>query len=462
MPQTTALNARKEEGGSKKLKLRARDERGAVLVIVALVMSALLTLSAGGIMLFTLYGSHREMQKAADQAALAGAAALPLLRPGQVLGEVPGLNLAYNLTDNVGLDVPLKSLVQGIPDPRAVACAYGSKSMEGTSANLVTKFGSPPSPAASTFCSSSPWNDGRINPTLNSLSTPLSACVNSLTSSINGVIATLTSSLSNLVCLPLLGCALGTVTESVNDTIARLQSVLVSVQNLEALAPALLTPEMTVTVKSGVKPPMLSVITGSDGVQMTATATAERRLKNAIVLPDTPALTGVSLNSALATTRPTVMNALSTANGQLNQLMTGLNVPACQNLLDPNDKIVKDISDIYNPPASGPAPTGRDLINGATAAATRAAGQAGTTVDQLAGEAFLVIRQGATPSTLSSLLGPAFSLLGLSGALGSLQIPAVDVAVVAAHNLEKNNISNPDLISDAVSARGLFTATLVR
>lgn len=447
------------------MKRHVRDERGAVLVIVALVMSVLLTLSAGGIMLFTLYGSQREMQKAADQAALAGAAALPLLRPGQVLNAVPGLNTVYDLTDNVGLDVPLKA-VGGIPDPRAVACAYGSASMSGSSANLIGSFGAAPSPAPSTLCSSAPWSDSRIIPSLNSLSTPLSTCVNNLTTAINGVITQLTNSLNSLLCLPLLGCVLSTVTTAVNNTIARLQAVLLSVQNLEALAPALLTPKMTVTVKSGVQPPMLSFVTGNNGVQMEVTSVAERRLKNAVVLPDTTGLTGVNLNAALATTKPTVMNALAAANTQLNTLFgsspAGLNVSGCQNLLSPTDKVVQDISDIYNPPASGPAPTGAQLLQGATAAATRAAGQAGTTVDALAGEAFLVIRQGATPTTVSSLLGPVVNLLGLSGTLGLLQVPAVDVAVVAAHNLEDGNISNPDLIQDAVSARGLFTATLVQ
>jgi hypothetical protein len=34
--------------------------------------------------------------------------------------------------------------------------------------------------------------------------------------------------------------------------------------------------------------------------------------------------------------------------------------------------------------------------------------------------------------------------------------------MVAAHNLEDGNISNPDLITDAAAARGLFTATLVK
>lgn len=88
-----------------KLQLRARDEKGAVLVIVAIFTLVLLTLSVGGIMMFSVYGANREMQKAADQAALAGAAALPLLRPGVALSSL-NLNPVYNLTDNYGLDVP--------------------------------------------------------------------------------------------------------------------------------------------------------------------------------------------------------------------------------------------------------------------------------------------------------------------------------------------------------------------
>ena len=439
-------------------------------------MSTLLILSAGGIMLFTLYGAQREMQKSADQAALAGAAALPLLRPGVALGSLP-MNTVYELTDDVGLDVPLKSAINGIPDPRAVACAYGTRSLQTDSAHLVNEFGGAPNPAPSSYCASGPWNDPRVNPSLNPLSTPLSACVNGLTTSINGVISQLNNSLNTLLCLPLV-CNLTDVTNQVNDTIARLKSVLTSVQNLEALSPALLTPKMTVRVHSGVEPPMLSLITGGNGVQMMVESVAERRLKNAVVLPNTPRLTEVSLNSALASAKPAVTNALSQANAQLNTLMGsapgGLNLSSCQNLLDPNDKVVKDIMDIYNPPASGgPAPTGQTLLNGAMAAAQGAASRAGTNVDQLAGEAFLVINQGPGPTTLSSLLGPVFNLLGLSSTLGMLQIPAVDVAIVAAHHLEDGNLAKGDcdpttptpegdFICDALAARGLFTATLVK
>jgi putative Flp pilus-assembly TadE/G-like protein len=453
-----------------KLKIRARDEKGAVLVIVAIVMTALLTLSAGGILVFTLYGANREMQKAADQAALAGAAALPLLRPGVAL-ESLNMNPVYRLTNNVGLDVPLKSLVSGVPDPRAVACAYGHYNMggpqgdktalEGPNARLIKIYGSAADPfAGGTYCSNAPWSDGRVLPTVNGLATPLTGCINSLTSSLTSLISQLQGALS----LPLLGGILG----NINATINQVTGVLNAVKNLEALSPALLTPEMTVQIRSGVNPPMMSFITGSNGIQMTVEATAARRLKNAVVLPNTPGLTGVSLNTALAATKPTIMNALNgpgaaSLNNQLNTLMSGLGLSGCQNLLSSSSKLVQDIDDIYNPPAGGPAPTARDLIAGATTAAQQSAAGAGQNVNDLAGEAVLLIRQGPNPSSLSSLLGPVFSLLGpVLGVPLTTQIPAMDVVAVAAHNLEDGNISNPDLISDLAAARGLFTATLVK
>ncbi|HEU4868725.1 MAG TPA: hypothetical protein VFV09_13495 [Actinomycetota bacterium] len=429
-------------------------------------MSVLLTLTAGGVMLFTLYGSQREMQKAADQAALAGAAGMPLLRPGVALSSLP-LNTVYDLTDDVGLDVPLKGL-NNVPDPRAVACAYGTSGLAADSAKFVNSFGVTASGLPSSYCSSSPWSDARVNPSLNSLTTPLSTCVNGLTTSINGVISQLQGSLAGLLSNPLIGLLLAplglnvtSLTNTVTGTITTLTGTLDSVKNLEALAPALLTPEMTVTVTDKVKPPIVGLVTGGDGVQMKVTATAQRRLKNAVVLPATPGLLNTDLNTALNTTKPQVLNALTAANTQLNGLMTRFGLSSCQNLLAPTSSIYQDISDIYSPPASGTY-TGRDLIEGATDAVNRIAGESGTATNALAGEAFLVIRQGATPTTLSGLLGPVTSLLGLSSTLQTLPIPALDVAMVAAHNLEDGNISNPDLITDAAAARGLFTATLVK
>jgi hypothetical protein len=304
-----------------------------------------------------------------------------------------------------------------------------------------------------------------VNPTLNSLSTPLSTCVNGLTTNItnltNSLLSGKQSLLGNLLGLLGLGMTAAQVTALVDSTVAQLNGVLKSVQNLEALSPALLTPEMTVTVTDKVKPPLVGLITGGDGVQMKVTATAKRHLKNAVVLPNTPALLGTDLNAALNTTKPQVLNALSTVNTQLNSLMSGLGMSGCQNLLAPSSSIYQDISDIYSPPASG-SYTGRDLIRGATDAVNRVVSSSGVTAQNVAGEAFLVIRQGVTPNTLSGLLGSLVNNLGLSSTLKTLPVPALDVALVAAHNLEDGNISNPDLITDAAAARGLFTATLVK
>ncbi|MEX2587088.1 MAG: pilus assembly protein TadG-related protein [Actinomycetota bacterium] len=443
----------------KSLKLRSHDEDGAVLIVVALVTVVLLILSAGGVMLLTLYGSQREMQKSADQAALAAAAALPLLNPGQTMDALP-LVTYYELSDDAGLDVPVRGL-ENVPDPRAVACAYGTRALQSDSANLVSKFGN--SFVGSGYCANEPWSDGRVGVTLNSLGTPLSQCLSSLTTDINSVISELESGLNGLVSLTLslLGLTQEEAEEDVEEVVLQLEALLASVQNLEALSPALLTPEVTATVTDRVSPPYMQIATGGDGVEMTVSATAERRLKNAVVLPKSPGLLDVDLNAALAETKPEIENAMSEVNAQLNTLVGQLGLGECEDLLDPNEKLYRDISDIYNPPTSGAAPSGRDLLSGATAAAQRAAGDSGNSVDALAGEAFVVINEREVgPKTISQLLGPLVDLLGLSSLTKSLQIPAMDVVIVAAHNLEDGNISNPDLITESAEARGLFTATL--
>lgn len=439
------------------IRNRARDEQGAVLIVVALVMSALLILTAGGIVSFTLYGANRELQRAADQAALAGAAALPPLNPGVVANNfpvVPGLDTAYNLAGNAGLNIPrLGSLV---PDPRAVACSYGHDSLSPGSARLINSFGAAPASPGPTVCAQSPWNDNRIIPTL--VSTDLAACVQNLVGAITARVNTLLGPVSGL--LGVLG-----VTAVVNQVLAPVNGL---VADLERLAPAVLTPKMTVQVRSAVNPPLFSIASGGNGIQMTVTATAQRRLKNAVVVPTTPGvpLTGLNFNTELLSqTRGVAMSTLDQVNTQLNNLMSQFPATAgCQNVLS---QVRTDIGDIYNPPSSG---VGQDLINAAVAATQSAAGRAGVTTGQLAGEAFYVIGAGPTPSTLASLVGPLSLLVQplLAPLLNATQIPTLDVAIIAAHNLAPGSLISggkvdpTKLISDAVQARGLFQATLVK
>jgi Flp pilus assembly protein TadG len=455
-------------------------------------MSVLLTLSAGGIMLFSLYGSQREMQKAADQAALAAAAGLPLLNPSQTLDGL-ALDYTYELLEGYGLD----SAVQGatnIPDPRAVACAYANRNLQGDTSRLVAKFGEGYNAGGS--CAGHVSGDARVNVTLGSLTSELSQCLSGLTPAINSLTTQLTTGLNNLLARPLiglLGITLGTVGDVVNgllpasllaplglnlsqvntlvqgvpNTIDGLDNVIESVQNLEALTPALLTPEVTVTVTERVTPPLMSMVGGGDGVRMTVSATAERRLKNVVVLPDAPLL-GVDLSSALNAAKPDILSTLTSVNTQLNTVMSTLqglglgNVAGCQNLLGPASQIYQDIDSLYSPPASAPF-TGADLVAGAMDSVIRIAGDSGAAIDDVAGEAFLVIAEGGpTPTTLQNLLGASAGALGLSSTLNSLPIPALDVALVAAHHLESGDPLSEEMMIDTLSARGLFTAVLVQ
>lgn len=431
-----------------RFKNRLSDDRGAVLIIVASFMVVLLTLSAGGIMLFTLYGANREMQKAADQAALAGAASLPLLDPGVLTNGFPVaplLDTTYSITDSTGLDIPR---IGSVPDPKAVACAYGTHNLKGSNAHLIGVFGAAPDSAPATVCASAPWSDVRVFPTVhpNNISNCLGGVVSGVTSRLNSVLG--------------LGGLLGLLGISLDDIMA---PVVELQDSLNKLAPALMTPTMTVEVHSGVEPPLLSFITGSNGVQMAVTATARRQLKNAIVLPDTGELVpGLNLNTALAMPRDDILETLDTINNQLNQLMVGLpGLESCQNVLVP---LRNDIADLYNPPDGGGPPI-RQVIDDAVLAADTAVTRGGPALNEMAGEAFLVISGEGSTQSLNTLLNiPLISILApaLRAVLESLQIPALDVGIVAAHEMRNGIMGNDELLPNTFEARGLFTATLVK
>ena len=456
----------------RKLQLRIRDERGAVLIIVALVMSTLLILSAGGIMLFTLYGSHREMQKAADQAALAGAAALPPLYPDAVLDNFPLPNTSpvYDFLGSRGLDIP--RLTGIVPDPRAVACEYGHESLEPISAKLIQQFGDAPTPTPSTVCS-----DKRVSPSLQS-----SAVLDCL----SGIVSRLSGELAPLRGLPIVG------DQIFNGVLRRVQRL---ADSIRMAAPAVLSPKMTVDVISGVKPPMMSFITGTNGLQMKATATAERRLKNAVVVPVTNprgSVADVNLNTALNQLQGPMISGLDTTRDLVrNQVTNRLGLPNCDAVFN---ELKTDLTSIYNPP-TGPAPTARQLVQTSANAAEQAAAATGVAVEQLAGEAFFLI--GTDPTnpgpTIGNITGQVVDDLGLSLAsrlvvdpavnaaltllnpvVRNMHVPIFDVVLVAFHNAGSGSIdktllcpsaSNPTgpcVTSDLVKARGAFTAVLVK
>lgn len=445
-------------------------------------------------MLFTLYGSHREMQKAADQGALAAAAGLPLLNPSQTLDSV-GLNQNYDLVSGLGLDTALHS-AHNIPDPRAVACAFAALNLQDDSARMVARFGNG-AVAGSGSCAAHSSGLGGVNVVpLPVGGNEIQDCVGQVTSAVTNLANQLNVGLAGLLntvlalgytvadlvnglvpallrpivvsALNLLGLSVSDVQNLINtvpQAIEQLDEIVNAVTNLQALAPALITPRVQVTVTDTVTPPLIGLIPGVGPVEMTVTATAERRLKNVLVLPGTP-LIGTDLNQSLNASRDTVMQSVGAVNDQLNGIMTllgntGVPLGNCQNLLAPGSTLYGAIEDVYNPPASAPF-TGMDLVQHSNEYVQGAAGRLPGTAGDLAGEAFLVIAQGGPSSTtLSGILGAGANQLGL-GSLINLPIPALDVALVAAHHLENGNIQNDQLIPDTLSARGLFTAKLVQ
>ena len=432
---------------------RMAEEDGGVLVLVAIVMPLLLLLTAGGITGFSLYASHRELQRAADQAALAGGASLPPADPNVLVENAP-----FPLPDTE----PVYAVVEGasgqnlprmrdlIPDPRAVACAIGLDALSGESAALVTAFGEtllePPigedGAPVSTVCT-----DLRVHPRIqaNPDNTTPVECANRLIEQVAedagpldidilnpGVLAPIENAINGLVRMP-----------------------------LDHVLPAAFAPRMRVTTYSKIRPPMLSMITGGDAGTMRASATAYRRIKNAVVVPILPAqrllldlgLTDpvdvmtnpVNLNRALNTAQKPLIDAIADADNRLDDVTSSLGLP-CQHLLH---NVRQDLRNIYDPP-TGPAPSARDVVDAAVTAAERTADRIGeaepdpSNPDSLAGEAFVLIGV-----TVNNLMQP----------VAATQIPILDMALVSMRRAADGDFRAAAISS--ANAHGAFRATLV-
>lgn len=432
------------------LAQRLDDEGGAVLIVVAMVMVPLTVATAFSVGVFTLYGVQREMQKAADQAAVAGAAALPPLDPDVAFETlpfpIPDTDPVFEITGDRLLDLP--RITDLVPDPRAVACAYGAESLSAESSNLVGAFGTDPTAPPATVCT-----DIRVYPSMQS--SPAYSCIENIAEDLESRLLILET---DPLLAPLVPDVLSAVMPPVEQAVAALGE----------LVPAALKPTMRVEINSGVVPPLLSVAIGEDGLEMQTQATAQRRLKNAVVVPLIPGgevgpviTDDVNLNTVLAEPQPALIDALGQVDGELNELNSQLNLTGCQDLLS---GLRQDLGDIYNPP-TGPAPSALDLIEASVTAAETAAIETGVAVTELAGEAYYAIGAGepvgSIGSVVSDVVGPllAPTALALLGPLTEAQIPTLDVAVVVFTDL--GNEDYHATVVDAANARGLFQATLV-
>ncbi|HEX2259065.1 MAG TPA: pilus assembly protein TadG-related protein [Actinomycetota bacterium] len=430
---------------------RARDERGAVVVVVALFMSLLILLAAGGITGFTLYAAHREMQRSADQAALAGAAAFPPFNPYTVLDDstpfpLPNTDPTYHISGDPTVDIPQEG--EQVPDPRAVACAYGQDGLSPISAPMLSSFGDPPSAPPPTVCA-----DTRVRPSMES---------NAVLKCVDGIVGTLRNRIDGALAsnpdlapyMPAIHSAVHSHTQALTD-------------GLNQSLPAVFAPRMKVDIVSGIKPPLLSLLTGDDGVEMRVSATASRSIKNAIVLNTTSHQhvwdvigDDTELNNKLKS--GPAITTLQNANTHLNNFLSGLGISGCQNMMG---DLESSLRNLFEPPTN-PKPKVVDFVAESVLAANIASARTGVPV---AGDTFIVI--GAQDSSLpnvgnivkgvlptAALQKTATDLLGNS--ITTLQIPVVDVAFVVFTDLGGGNYRAH--ITEASNAPGAFRASLVK
>lgn len=423
------------------LRKKVRDERGSVLVLTGVVLPLLLLTTAGGVAGFTLLGAHRELQRAADQASAATAAAMPPTDPG-VFSEdapfpLPGTDPVFELAEQGGLDAPRMGDLA--PDPRAVGCAYGEAGMSSGSARLVTAYEEPAGMTPpvndggdprSTVC-----DDGRLYPALqrNPDNATPTECANRLVRQVSSDRERIQELIAPLVRMP-----------------------------LDHLLPAAFTPHAHMEIFSHQAPPLLSLIKGADGRPLgsrtiRAESTAYRRIKNAVVVPILPeqqarielGLTDpitvitdpVNLNNALRQQQAPLIGAIHNVDSLLDETMGTLGLP-CRHLLH---NLERDLRDIYDPP-SGPAPSALDLVDAAVLAQQQAASRLGAAEPD--------------PDDPSSLAGEAFFLIGVStGPVSELQIPILDAALVVMAEQAEGDL-RASVIS-ASNAQGVFRATVV-
>jgi hypothetical protein len=319
-------------------------------------------------------------------------------------------------------------------------------------------------------------SDPRIYPSL--LPGTVLTCVDAVAKGLNN---TLTSTLSPVISSANLSTVLNAIVDPLNQ-----------------IAPALLSPRVKVDVSQGFNPPLLSLITGSSGSDLQASAIARRRLKNAIVIKLQPgarvglqATGGVNMPAALEIPQSSLQADLTAANTALVQLessLANLGVPGmgCTN---PLGDLMQDLKDIYNP--STGASSAVDLVSQAVSANAAAAARTGLSPSSIAGNGFLMIGVGnaanstttigaSVQASLEASLGKvpgdavaATANLAL-GPIASIQMPILDAALVTfsagqngtfpASCVPSNGPYYPNcpVLVAAANAWGAFRASLVQ
>lgn len=435
-------------------RYRGRNDSGAMAVLLAVVMVAVMVPVSGfAVTQFVRNGLQGELQRSADQGALAGASLIPL-------ADTTALKtfLAANPTgalSTAGL-IPASYCTKGVVEnggtssdaaaagtcPKDVACKTALTSLQTDKAyakNYALPYGLP-------TCSAY-YNDDT------DFFSRIGSCVSSVP-----------NTLVSLAAVP----ALQSLLLPIVNTLSSLTTGLVTSalpQALGSILPALLKPGITVTMSWNQRGPFDKLTSGDNGAAhlMSRSATATRAFKNVVVLPkvgvtDTVAglvsLTLGLLGLPVPKNSPTVgsgtlINPSDVANiavGTVDSTLTSLNsivgnlLPVCANVVS---SLQADLRDIYNTNGTG-NPTAGQILADAGANAT-----------------------------------PVFTLMVPTGLTSGLQMPFLDFVPVCLAQaggvadltkgvvLDASTITNPTLPptissvgSCALNAPGLFRGRL--
>ena len=301
---------------------RHRDETGAISIILAALSMGLVVLALAGANTAGLVGVRREAQRAANLAALAGAANLPLV-----------------------------GLFSG-PEPQTTSCAQIDKAFSPSSALLTPELGEgnvPRCGAGVTVTAEADW--ARVEAARDALALLLG-----------------TAPLPDDLCEPLVAPPVlnpldpllppPTVVQPVLSTLtdAECDSLQSAVDGLpDSLSPALLTPRVAVSVE-GLYQAFVPMPAFAGDHAIDAKATARRRFKNLVVLP---AVHGApqpldDLNPTATDARDTLLPQLEEAATALGDAVAPFMPPGVE--FDLSDLFL-DVYDIYDPPGAAPSPS---------------------------------------------------------------------------------------------------------
>ncbi|HEV7887445.1 MAG TPA: hypothetical protein VGO92_07795 [Acidimicrobiales bacterium] len=451
------------------------NEDGAILVTAAILLTALaafagLTLAGGAV-----YAAAQEGRKAADLAALGAAANLPTLSLGTTPNPLglPGPNQLDTPLGTVALDHPLPTLAS---DFTLGACAIAGRQFGAGRAPVTDHYATAPPTCTPQAHLANAW----LQSLADCLGGPRAAagCASGLEAGLASFLPPPAPTSPAVSALQSATAQTGAAGQVVTTDLAarlralntalggRLTPLLNQLNNaggvsvdMTRLAPALLTPEITVTVTQQVDVPGGALL-GAGPVTVTSQATARRAVKNAVVVPavDLPRADGTIVfdaNPALSSARDAAFSALQqtgalvapAADQALRDVACPGSTAACPTVSTSFDDALRDLHDAVDPP-NGTAPSAASLVADAVAS----------------GQPIMVAAAGYIVNPRQVLGSTVYSLPGVAQLLPALLfVPALDMvpAVLSAGPLGRVVATPIDTAVAAARTRGLYRARLV-